>query len=75
MEPMLIQHVLPELTSNTPFLKSRACWVYGEFGGYEFQDSNHIQKAVDGVYQACWAEELPVRLSAALAMSKLVENE
>ena len=75
MEPMLIQHVLPELNSSTPFLKSRACWVYGEFGEYEFQDTSHVQKAVDGVYQACFADELPVRLSAALAMSKFVQNE
>lgn len=36
MEPMLIQHVLPELTTPEPFLRSRACWLYGEFGSFKF---------------------------------------
>ena len=34
MEPMLMTHVMPELNSDQPFLRSRACWVYGEFGDY-----------------------------------------
>ena len=75
MEPMLITHVMPELKSETPFLRSRACWVYGEFGDYEFQQEDHVKNAVDGIYQALFAPELPVRLSAALAMSKLIKNE
>ena len=75
MEPMLIQHVMPELESQTPFLRSRACWVYGEFGDYDFKDEDHVKKAVDGVYKSLFAPELPVRLSAALAMSKFIKNE
>lgn len=38
MEPMLLTHVLPELQSVEPFLKLRACWVYGEFSTFEFID-------------------------------------
>ena len=48
--------------------------MYGEFGDYEFNDQDHIKKAVDGVYKAMFASDLPVRLSAAIAMSKLIKN-
>ena len=67
--------VMPELISDQPFLRSRACWVYGEFGDYSFSDDKHIQQATDGVYQNLSNEHLPVRLSAALALSKLIQNE
>ena len=56
-------------------MRSRACWVYGEFGDYDFTNEDHIKKAVDGVYKSLFAAELPVRLSAAVAMSKLIKNE
>jgi len=35
MEPMLYGHVLPELKSPQPFLRLRACWIYGEFNRFE----------------------------------------
>lgn len=38
MEPMFITHVLPELQSPQPFLRLRACWLYGEFGEFKFLD-------------------------------------
>ena len=67
-------HVMPELNSDQPFLRSRACWVYGEFGDYTFADEQHIKSATDGVYQSLNSEHLPVRLSAALALGKLIQN-
>ena len=75
MEPMLTNHVLCELKSTQPFLKSRACWLYGEFGDFSFTDKDHVKQAVDGVYQALFVEELPVKLSAATAMSRLLRND
>ena len=38
MEPMMAQHVMPELQSQQPFLRMRACWMYGEFGHFGFKD-------------------------------------
>jgi len=40
---MLIHHVLPELQSTIPFMKMRACWMYGEFGTFKFQDNAHLK--------------------------------
>jgi len=55
MEPMLTNHVLAELKSTQPFLRSRACWLYGEFGEFEFTNEDHVKQAVDGVYQSLFA--------------------
>jgi len=46
LEPMMISHVMPELQSQSPFLKMRATWFYGEFGSFRFKDPNHIKQAV-----------------------------
>ena len=39
IEPMLKTHVLPDLASPHPLLKSRACWVYGEFSDYNIEET------------------------------------
>jgi len=75
MEPMLIHHVLPELSSAQPFLRSRACWLYGEFGNFRFQDENALKQAIDGIYKNLFVPELPVRLTAATSLAKLLENK
>lgn len=36
-EQMLITYVQPELASASPFIRARACWVYGEFGIFPFE--------------------------------------
>ena len=72
---MLVQNVVPELTSDQPFLRSRACWLYGEFGDLTFADEESLKKAIDGIYKNLFAVELPVRLSACLALSKLLANK
>ena len=76
MEPMLLQYILPELSNPQPFLRMRALWMYGEFGSHRFKDEAHIKSAIDAVYK-CLHEpnELPVRLTAATSIHKLLNNE
>jgi hypothetical protein len=66
---MLMEHVMPELESTHPFLRSRANWVYGEFATFEFTDNKHVQLAIDGIYKSLFVEELPTKLSAAVALA------
>lgn len=75
MEPMLMTHVMPDLESNQPFLRSRACWVYGEFSSFQYQDEKHVKLAIDGIYKSLFAEDLPTRLSAAVALSQMLTNK
>lgn len=67
-------HVLYELKSSQPFLRSRACWVYEMFSSYDFKDENHVKQAIDGIYHNLFAEDLPVRLSAAIALSTFLRK-
>jgi hypothetical protein len=67
--------VASELTGNVPFLKARACWMYGMFNDVKFVDENHVKAAVDGLYQNLFSEDLPVRLEAALALTKFLDNK
>ena len=46
MEPMVMQFVLPELSSPQPFLQMRASWIYGEFGSFNFKQAGHVQSIV-----------------------------
>ena len=38
IEPMLQAHVLSDFSSAEPILRARACWVYGEFSYYGFEN-------------------------------------
>lgn len=42
IEPMLQTHVLPDFQSAQPLLRARACWVYGEFSYYGFENQQHV---------------------------------
>ena len=42
MEQMLVTFVLPELNSEQPFMRLRACQTYGFYGDLKFQDESHI---------------------------------
>jgi hypothetical protein len=53
----------------------RALWMYGEFGQFNFKDNNHVKSAIDGVYRCLFDAELPVRLTAATSIQKLLHND
>jgi hypothetical protein len=75
MEHVLKTHVAGELTGNVPFLQARACWMYGVFYDIKFTDESHVKATVDGLYKNLFSEELPVRLEAALALTKFLNNK
>ena len=72
---MLFEHVLPELVSEQPFLRTRACWVYGEFCGFRFKNEQHSKLAIDGVYKSLFSPELPCRLAAAISLASMLCNK
>lgn len=47
MEPILMNYVFPELSSQNPFLRARACWLYGQFGDFDFANQDHIRSVVN----------------------------
>jgi importin-7 len=56
-------------------MRARACWLYGEFGGFPFTDMNHLQSAINSIFENLQKGELPVRVSAAIAIKGLLHHE
>lgn len=77
VEPMLIEHVMSELENPQPFLRMRALWIYGEFTeNMSFKNNEHLTKVVESSFKCLHADPaLPVRLTAALSIKKLLQND
>jgi len=67
--------VLKELESPSPFLRARACWVYGEFGIFPFDDQDHLRSVLNLLYQNIQQPDLPVRVNAAVSLIKMLNHE
>ena len=70
---LLQQFVYPELNSGIGFLKARACWVYAQFAKFEMNEE-HLKYAMDAIFKNLTDQDLPVRVNAAIALVRLLEN-
>jgi importin-7 len=75
LERTIMRHVLPEFKSPAPWLQARACWFVGQFNKLEYSSPQAHATAVKPVVAAMKASELPVRLEACFAVSRIVRNE
>jgi hypothetical protein len=75
MESLLQKYIFPELKSENAFLRARACWIYGQFGSFPFANPEHLQFSLNHIFENMQAGELPVRVSAAIAIKGLLEHE
>ena len=56
-------------------MKSRACWIYGQFGNFPFENTDHLRTALNSIYECLHHQDLPVRVSSALALNNLLVHE
>lgn len=56
-------------------MRSRACWVYGEFCSFKFTNDEHVKLAIDGVYKSLFVSDLPTKLSAAISLASMLVNK
>jgi len=76
MEQMLKTYVLPELASEQPFMRQRACQTYNVWGDYKFKDEAHIKQIVEGISANMQEDQpLPVRFQAACALEKILRHD
>lgn len=80
IEPLLQQYVFAELTSENPFMRARACWLYGQFGQLpnvfsSATGEDHLRHVLNGIYENLSHADLPVRVEAALALNGLLEHQ
>lgn len=75
IEELLIHHVFGDFKSKYGFLRARAAWIIGQFSKMEWTSKEHNSFSVQAVCHSLSDSELPVKLEAALAISRLVMNE
>jgi hypothetical protein len=71
LEPLMVTHVLPEFTSPLPFLRARACWVFGQFFEIPYTSGDTFLFGLRAVLNCISDSELPVRIKAAVALRTL----
>ncbi|KAG1732292.1 armadillo-type protein [Suillus lakei] len=74
IEQFMVQYVLPEFTSQEPYLRSVACEVLGVVAkaGITWTSEENLNNHSRAVALALDDRELPVRVQAALAITELV---
>lgn len=74
IEQFMVQYVLPEFTSQEPYLRSVACEVLGVVtkAGIAWATEENLNNHSRAVALALDDQELPVRVQAALAITELV---
>ena len=74
MEPILQTYVFNELSSENPFMRARACWLYGCLHG-ALNNEDHLRHVLNSIYANLTHSDLPVRVEAALALNDLLEHQ
>lgn len=75
MEPIMIHHVLDDLSSSIPYLKWRSLWFYSQFERfYPLQDSAHLHQVVDSAFKSLFDSSLVIRVQAAVTLNKVLDK-
>ena len=74
-ELLLQQHVYSELIGDNPYMRARACWVYGQFGNFTFENEDHLRYVLDSLYKNLEHIDLPVRVNAAIALINMLSHD
>ena len=75
VEPLIIEHVLPEFQSPHGFMRARACWVMQQFAGSLTWHNKLAQlNSAQNVVQCLKDPELPVQVTAATALMYLIKD-
>ena len=75
MEFLLEKFVIPEFQSQSGFLKYRACWLFGMYGGFDFQGTQIVEAAAHGLCHCFLDKHLVVQIQAGIAIERLLEQE
>ena len=72
MESLLQGYVFPEFKNTVGFLRYRACQLTGLFGRLDYQNTENIRVAVEGLYHCLLDNDFPVRVNAGIALNHLL---
>ncbi|PRP84900.1 hypothetical protein PROFUN_07554 [Planoprotostelium fungivorum] len=74
LENLIIQHIYPEFTSPHPWLRAKACWIFGKYYKMEWSNSDNFKTGLRQVLTCIRDPELPVRVRAVMALQFLIQN-
>jgi len=74
MEVLLDQYVIPECKNQVGFLRYRACWLFGRYGGLNYKNRQIVKNAVENLYSCLLDSEFPVRVNAGIAMYRILRQ-
>jgi hypothetical protein len=73
MEGFLVTYVFPDLASPHNFLRAKACDVITKFAALNYQDEQFLLFAFHNILKMVSEPDLPVRVSASLAISPFLK--
>eukprot|EP00898_Chlorokybus_atmophyticus_P004844 jgi/Chlat1/5360/Chrsp35S05283 len=73
LEAMIVQHVLPEFENPLGHMRSKACWMAGNFADIKFTDARNFSALLHRVMACLHDPDLPVRVDAVVALRSLVD--
>lgn len=74
LENVLRVHVLPDFQSSFPYLRARACWLFGQLTASESISVNSMLSGLEGVHMCLHDSEFPVRVRAAVDIRHFLSN-
>lgn len=63
------------LDCENSLLQARACWVYGKYAKFDFQDESHLILVTQKIVNLLHHEHIVVKVEAAIALSELLSHE
>ena len=75
VEYFLVRYVFPDFTNSKGFLRARACDTIEKFEQLNFQDQNNLLTIYRHILDCMADQELPVRVTAALALQPLIRHD
>jgi len=75
LEGLIMQHIYPEFNSQFPWLRAKACWIFGRYYKMEWSNPENYLTGLRLVLKCIVDPELPVRVRAVLALQHLIQNE
>ena len=77
-EALIMSSVLPDMSSDSPFLRARACWVIQNYEDLRYSTIDNVLAIFQGILR-CFGdvapENLPIRIQAALALGIFLQFE
>jgi len=74
LEPLLVQHIVPQFGNANGYIRAKACWIAGSYADVEFKNPNNFLQLFHLTLAAMRDPELPVRVDALVAIRSFVEQ-